>query len=249
MKNAISSIVLLIIGLVLVYNFAPGLWSQGERVYREKMGWTPEARRANPVGYLKYSRDTLQSNIDKITGIVQNLELQARSVEKEHKKVVEEQSKYEELLNRARSLYKEAGKEGGSGYPVKFLGSSYKQDQFLKQIEIIFERNEQAKKRIDGGKKANDNILKALTEMYERKAKAKGALEDIETSIVIAQANAAASEVATTMDHVADVVEDMDVFLGDYESGRMPIADADVLLKKMDSTGTGSKAMMDFLSE
>jgi phage shock protein A len=235
---ALQNIILLGLGLFLIYHFAPGLWEKGAKFYQENFDWTEEARRSNPVKYLKYAREKLGDDLSKLQGNIKDLEVQSMRTERQATKLAEDQGKYEELLNRAKNLYEPAEAHPQNGYPIKFAGASYSKDEFLAQMQILFNKNKVSKQQFDETRKANDRIRKALTEMHTKYAQARGALENIDTTIVIAEANAASSEVKTYVDQIATAQQDIDVYLGDYEAS-VPIRSADDLMKKEFEGGAG----------
>ena len=98
--------VIISIGIVtgLIYFFAPGIWTKGEKLYKEKVGWTSDARKANPVGFLNYTKENLTKSLSKIEMNINNLEVQANRLKGKLQSTESNQGKYNELLNRASDL-------------------------------------------------------------------------------------------------------------------------------------------------
>ena len=233
--NAISTvlglIVLIVIGLFVIREFAPGLWTKVQNVYRDTAGWTEEARRADPVGYLNYAKVDMQQNLDRITIIIRDLETRALRLRQEATRLHGDHGRYQELLNRARIVFQEA-ESGARGYPVEFAGARYGREDFVRQVGIILSESQLAEQRIEDMKSADENISRAIRDMYEQRAKLRGALDDIDATIVIAQANVASQEVQNTLDRVSTVATDINAYLGAYSSGAIPIRSVDELLKR-----------------
>jgi len=239
-------IVLIVVGLFVIQEFAPGLWTKIESVYREKAGWNEEARRADPVGYLKYAEGDMQQNLDRIAIIIRDLEAKTLRLRQEATRLRSDHGKYQELLNRARILYQEA--EGGAReYPVEFVGARYDREDFVRQVAIILNEFKLAEQRLEDMRSADENISRAIRDMYEKRAMLTGALNDIGTTIVIAQANVASQEVQNTLDRVATVASDVNAYLGAYNRGVVPIRSVDEILKQEDR-GTVDSDVEAFLS-
>ena len=244
--NLIVIIVAIAVLLIVIKTYAPGLWTTGQQTIAAHAGWTEEAKKADPVGFLKYSKGNLKSQQDKIGGIIKDLEIQHSRLSRESKKVASEQAKYQEVLNRARDIYRKAKQDPENGYPVDFLGAKYKKDEFLTQLKIIKDRNDAAKKQLTAMNKSIASISKSLTEMYAKRAKIQGAIEEIDTNIVIAQANKTSSELQGTISDISEINEEMNIYLGQYESGAMPIRGAEDLIKESSDSETDSD-LIEFL--
>lgn len=244
--NLLGAIFMIAIALFLIKSYAPGLWTSGKQTIAAHTGWTEEAKKADPVGFLKYSKENLKKQLNKIGGIIKDLEIQHSRLNRESKKVVSEQAKYQEVLNRARDIYQKAEKDPKGGYPVEFLGAKYSKEEFLTQIRIIKDRNDAAKNQIAAMKKSVESISKSLTEMYAKRAKIQGAIEEIDTNIVIAQANKTSQALQSTISDISDINEEMNIYLGQYESGGMPIRGAEDLIKQSNDSETDSD-LIEFL--
>ena len=94
--------------------------------------------------------------------------------------------------------------------------------------------------------KSITSISKSLTEMYAKRAKIQGAIEEIDTNIVIAQANKTSSELQGTISDISEINEEMNIYLGQYESGAMPIRGAEDLIKQSSDSETDSD-LIEFL--
>jgi len=92
--------------------------------------------------------------------------------------------------------------------------------------------------RVKQMRQAQEGVTQWLSNMYEKYALAQGAFEDINTTIVIAEAHEAAAAVQETIEHIADISADIDLYIGDYESGRIPIRDGkDMIAQEMTFVG------------
>jgi hypothetical protein len=224
-----KEVVAIVLVLIAVYAFAPKIWSQGEALVRDHLSWTEEAKRKDPVGYLRYAQGRLEDTLAKMDDIASKLEGRIKRLEKEAQKDTREEGQYQKLLNRGKEVY--AGAEKSSRYPVEFVGASYKRAELVAQLRILFDRNAQTKGQIERMKKAHENAMKWLGEIYEKRAQARNELAALKTTIVIAEAYAAATEVERMIRHIGEVTENFDAYIGDVESTKLPLRDADDLLR------------------
>ena len=93
-KNVINWVISLGIIAGLVYFFAPGLWFKGEKFYNAKMGWNAEARKADPVGFLKFTKESLTAALGNIESNLKDLDVQASRLRKELNKTRSDQGQY-----------------------------------------------------------------------------------------------------------------------------------------------------------
>ena len=228
MSRFVTLIIVVVIGLFLIRHYSPGLWGQGEEFYVKHVGWTEEARRQDPVGYLNFARSTLSENVVKMNGIIRDIEQRVSVLEKEKTNLTGEQKQYEQLLKQAKGLYQE-GERGKQKYPVRFVGASYTKDELVSQTRIIFNRNEQAKIRLVQLAEAQKSSSRWLGSMYEKRALAEDTVRDLYTAIVIARAHESAELVEKTMEAVAEVARDIDLYIVSYERGSIPVRDASKL--------------------
>jgi chromosome segregation ATPase len=225
-----KEIVLIVIVLVGIYTFAPKLWTDGEALLRDYTTWTDEAKRKDPVGYLNYARRRLEANLQKMEEIKEKLEQRLRRLQGEKKKTTQNEGQYQTLLYSGRTIYRQA--EQTSRYPVTFVGANYRKDELEAQLRILFQRHARAKQQIADMERAYNDAIKWLGEMYEKRAQAKNELTSLKTTIVIAEAYEAATEVERTIRHIGEVTEDFDAYIGDLESTKLPLRDPDELLRR-----------------
>ena len=240
---AIAGVVVL---LLVIQKFAPGLWTEARTAYSDNLGWNENARKANPVGFLQYSKTDLQKSYDEISGIIKDLEIQNNRLKKEREKLNSDQGKYEEVLNRAKDIYSQAKLSPENSYPVKFMGAEYKQEEFMAQVKIIKNRNDSAIKQMVSMQQAYDQVTSSLTNMYEKRAKIQGAIEEIDTTIVIAKANTASADIQDSMSQIADINEEMNIYLGEYNPESIPIRGAEELINQ-EATTEPDQDLIEFL--
>lgn len=137
MKTTRIIIVVLIAAIIAVFalSFLPGLRHRALDAYKKYGGWTPEARRADPVGFLEYAEKKLE-------GDLAALEDSRRTLGAASSKLAAERGKTEGLLSTAdtlagkfRTAYR-AAKAGGA-WPVEVSGANYSEHQLVDQVKLI----------------------------------------------------------------------------------------------------------------
>lgn len=133
-KIVIALVVLACLG-VAAYTFSPGLRAKMDDVVDKVVGWTDEARRDDPVGYVEYALEKLAADLGRFRD--------ARSSLAETKQGAQDKLAENEQLNAAaielsgafREQYGLA--EGSQGYPVTVAGEAYDHDQLVSQVQLV----------------------------------------------------------------------------------------------------------------
>lgn len=224
----------LIVGVAVlagaVYFFAPGLWMKFAKAYDEQVGWGNEERRMqDPVGYLEFAQGKLQENLDRIERIIRDLHSHRGELEGLNTELSRNSEAYAALLDQARETFSQA-EAGEKAWPVEFRRANYSRDEFVTQIEIIFNQRQLTTRRLEQVQNGLTEIHRYVSSLHAERAQGQGALEDIRTAIVIARAQMATSEVRQIMDTVQDTVLALDKTVSSYERDGIPIRSAEALL-------------------
>lgn len=136
-------IVLILIGLVVwgIIVYFPGLREKGESAYRQFGGWTEEARRSNPVGFIDHAMDRLQEDLK----AMETSQLRLSEVSADLKLRLERTRQLErqagQLAGEFRAAYRQA--EDGAGYPVRISGQNYSREALRDQVELLLNQRRQ----------------------------------------------------------------------------------------------------------
>jgi len=126
-------VVLVIAGLVL-WRFFPGLRQRGIDAYRQYGGWTEEARRADPVGFIEYAETRLAQDLTTLKQTRRRLAEARETIADETERYRELRAKAEELAQSFRAAYRGAAADG---YPVEVAGAEYTRAELLEQVRLI----------------------------------------------------------------------------------------------------------------
>jgi hypothetical protein len=149
------AVALIVIGGVAYFAF-PGIRAKIDDAYDKHAGWTPEARRKNPVGFIEHSIKQLEDNVAKFTDIRAEL----RSGIQEMKGIRDKNAANVAFADKELGLFKAAFKEAnaGKGWPVMMAGKNYTEAELKNQVEVFLRQ----KASYEGAVAQVDNTLKTL---------------------------------------------------------------------------------------
>lgn len=138
MKKIIPPLVIFIIIVTLAREHIPGLTNKVKKAATKYTGWTEEARKDDPTGYIDYAQKELAANIEKFKAAQSKLVAAKAQATEKHKDYQTKNLAAIQLSEDARKKFQEAeAAEGGNGYPVQLLGQSYSRDQLVDQVKTI----------------------------------------------------------------------------------------------------------------
>lgn len=180
-------IVLLVVLAVLAWKFMPGVRQKAVDVYREHGGWTEEARRADPVGFIEYAEGELQDDLAA-------LEQTRVRITEARKTLASELDKHRSLLKEAEQLaatFREAYRqaETGPGYPVRVSGRDYGKDELIRQVRLILLQRESYEQIIDDMEAAAENLTSKKEQLVTQITATKAALSSLPAKKEIARVN------------------------------------------------------------
>jgi hypothetical protein len=209
MTSPISKLVnIVIVALIIgagVYFFAPGLWTEAEQAYREKAGWTEEAKRAQPVRYLEYTLEQARREHGKIDSYIAEYQSNIRSLTRQRDEAVKTAGFDDVLLNEMKGVYKQV-ETGATNWPVTFREGAYTEQQFMTQLETLL--NEKKTHEVVA-KKLTVQIQKLIDKLGEiRKARTEyGArITAMEADLAIARANVGTADINRIIEQADDVM-------------------------------------------
>jgi phage shock protein A len=125
---------LIVIGVV-AWVVSPSFRAKAGKAWTDHAGWTDEARREDPVGFIDYSIKQLDDSIGKFDSAKVDLAQAKGKLEGMKQTNAEKLAFAEKQLGEFKAAYKTA--EGGKGWPVEIAGRSYSQDQLKSQVELF----------------------------------------------------------------------------------------------------------------
>ena len=120
---------------ILAWRKLPGLRTSIAGAVDEYGGWTEEARRDDPVGFIEYAQEKLAEDVGSFQESRVQLAEVRRNGEAEMARNQELLDLADELAARFRSSFQAA--EASGTWPVEVKGASYTRDTLIEQVESI----------------------------------------------------------------------------------------------------------------
>ncbi len=128
----------------LAWTQLPGLRTKVSGTVDEYGGWTEEARRDDPVGFLTYAEQKLGSDIESFRKSREALAATKANAEAELQRNAGLLTVAEELATQFREQFKLA--ESAGAWPIQVAGASYEREALIEQVtSILVERDTYAR--------------------------------------------------------------------------------------------------------
>jgi hypothetical protein len=188
----------------LVYWLSPSLRAKADKYYDEKFGWTAEARRKNPVGFIDYSIGKLDSNLTKFGEIRNELRGALDEIQGIRRKNAANVAFADKELGSFKDAYKDA--VGGKGWPVTLAGQSYSESDLKQQVEVFLKQKasfEASVTQLDGTIK---NLESKQSDIVVRITETKTNLDLLKNQRAIVRADSLTAETEKMMASVNEVI-------------------------------------------
>ncbi|NLW50583.1 MAG: hypothetical protein GXY85_07020 [Candidatus Brocadiaceae bacterium] len=138
MKRVLMVVVLIAVCGALAWRFAPGCRQQAADLYGRHAGWTEEARRADPVGFIEHAERNLHGHLAAMQRTTRDLAAarERLKVAADHARASSEAAG--ELAESFRAAYRKAEAEGG--YPARLEGRDYSRAELIEQVRLILQQ-------------------------------------------------------------------------------------------------------------
>jgi len=204
----IVGLVVLVVIAVAAWQWLPGLRSKARDVYRKHGGWTEEARRDDPVGFLEYAEQKLAKDLAALNRSRSDL---AQATQR----IAGEQTKTEGLLASAvtlaesfRTAYK--GAAAAKAWPVEVSGASYSKEQLVQQVRLILMQKGSYTQIIAEFKKAADAAKKKSEQLVGQVNRTKATLAMLPAKKEIARVNKLTEGIDDVLAQVNDLLGEND---------------------------------------
>ena len=240
MKGIFGLIVLVLILGGVAWFASPAFRGTVQKQYRERAGWTEEARKEDPVGYINFAMEELKKDVEKLKG-VQNDFSRVRS--KLDETLRDKQGKVQRaslILEAAKAKYNTAKEK--NDFPVVVEDRKYSEQELVSQIKLWLAE-----------KKGDDQVIaqveNALKQQEDKRNQLAVRISDsqfkvsqLESQKVILQADKLNASGQEILKNVNDVLADNDIKIKEAES---PIRTIDEIAKAADKNANAKTAVMD----
>jgi hypothetical protein len=173
MNRIVGWIVVVVLVGVGAYFVFPGFRSKVDATYDKHFGWTPEARRKDPVGFIEYSIGKLGDNVTKFESARGDLRVAQTNLEGMKRTNEEKVAFAEKQLQEFKGAYQAA--KGGKGWPAAVAGRSYSEAELKSQVTLLLSQKsgyEKVLKQVEGGiATADKRSLQLVNRINESKMK------------------------------------------------------------------------------
>ena len=197
LRTIVAVIVVGVLG-VLAWRFLPGCRQKAINIYQKHGGWTAEARRSDPVGFLEYAEDKLTKDLEALTESRQALGRAKEAIALEKAKTEGLFASAQSLAQAFRTAYKQA--EAQNAWPVTVSDAKYSREQLLGQVKLIL-----AQKK---------NYENTLGEFDRATAAIKEKSQNLVSQINSTKATLALLPAKKELARVSKLTEDVDDLLG-----------------------------------
>jgi hypothetical protein len=135
MGKAVGLVLVVVILGVVAYFAFPGFKAEVNKRVDKAAGWTEEARRQDPVGFIEFSERKLQENIDKFESARATL-VTARSKLEDIKRENQQKLAFaEKQAGEFKLAYQKTS--AGQSWPVQVAGRAYSEGDLKSQVGMI----------------------------------------------------------------------------------------------------------------
>lgn len=211
--RAVVLLIGIVVGLVVIWQFMPGVRQKARDAYHTYGGWTEDARRADPVGFIEYAEQKLRDDLAQLESSRTNLARLQETIGEKRSETLELMASADTLAEGFRDAYR--GADAADAWPVNVSGKSYTREQLREQVALILlqRRNyEQLVAELDGaGEAIKTNVQKVVAQTAATKA----TLEILPAKREIARVQELTKDIESTLGKVDALMgENDDVLTG-----------------------------------
>lgn len=203
MGNKLGWVVGIVVLGIAAYFLFPGFKSSVDKLHDKHLGWTPEARRKDPVGFMEYSIEKLGDNITKFEQARGDLRVAQAKLEDMKRDNSGKLAFAEKQLVEFKAAYKTA--TGGKGWPVALAGKNYTESELKQQVTLFLSQKgsyESVVKQIDASiATADKKSLELVNRISESKSK-KSILETQKELVKVGQLTAESEKLLSEVNDV-----------------------------------------------
>ena len=170
MKNIII-LVVVVVGAYFAWNNLPGLRDQVTKAANKYGGWTEEARKSNPVGFIEHAIEQLDKDVSGFESSKSGLLESKKSSEAKLEEYRNEEAQAGELANAIKEQFKTA--EETSSWPITISGKPYDKSQAITLVNDILMTKKNAGARLADYQKVLSTIDARASDLSARISESK----------------------------------------------------------------------------
>lgn len=196
----------LIIGGFIAYTQFPNLRAKAKGLANQYGGWTQEAIKDDPAGYIEYAQKKLSENITtfeasrtKLTDIRRDAETKLEGFKKSLDSADALAASFKEKF--------QAAKANGS-FPIEVVGKKYNEADAVRQVELILAEKANAQKRIEDYTKMLAAVETKRSQLLDRISQSNAKVDELEAQASMVKLDSLTAEADKLLAQVNTVVED-----------------------------------------
>jgi hypothetical protein len=236
----IALIVLVAVCGLLVWHYMPGCRQVATDAYRKYGGWTEDARRDDPVGFIEYAQERLEENLTAFASAQANLAGARQTIADELARMETNLAAADELAVQFRDAYR--GAEEGDGYPVTVAGRDYERQELINQVGVILRQKADYEGLIDDLGEERRQVEEKDGELAVQITDTKAALATLPSKKEIARINELTGD-------TQDLLEQVNALIGENEGllTPSPVRTVEELVRarQQETEGGGARSTAD----
>ncbi|QDV05942.1 hypothetical protein Poly30_14450 [Planctomycetes bacterium Poly30] len=204
MKNIIIFVVV-VAGAYFAWNNLPGLRDQVTKAANKYGGWTEEARKSDPVGFIEHATEQLEKDIKEFEAAKTALVSNKKSSEAKLEEYRDEQATSMGLANSIKEQYKIAEETGN--WPITVAGKSYDRTAAITLVNNLLATSKNAAARMTDYEQVLAAIDLKSAELTGRISESKFNVEKLAAQKELVKIDSLSAEADMLLAKVNDLVE------------------------------------------
>ena len=232
MRWVILALAVVVLAIV-VWRLMPGVRQRARSAYDEYGGWTEEARKEDPVGFIEYAEGKLSGDLASFIESRQRLADAKVRIEAGLADNTLLLAAAEKLGGDFRQAYRQAAAAGA--YPVELAGKAYTREEVIEQVRLILMQKGNYEEIIAGYEKATGDVKKKEQQLAVQINSTKAALATLPAKKEIARINELTASTEDLLRKVGAVLEENETLLAEA-----PVRTVEELIRAGETGGGGS---------
>ncbi len=204
MKNIIIFVVV-VAGAYFAWNNLPGLRDKVTKAANKYGGWTEEARKSDPVGFIEHAIEQLDKDVEGFESAKAAMLENKKSSEAKLEEYRNEEAQATELANAIKVQFKTA--EDTNGWPITISGKPYDKSQAITLVNDILMTKKNASARMVDYQGVLNTIDTRAAELSTRISESKFSKDELLAKKDIVKVDNLSNETDLLLAKVNDLVE------------------------------------------
>ena len=205
MKNIIL-LAVVVLGGFLAWQYLPGLRSAVEGKINEYGGWTEEARKDDPVGFVEHAQKKLRANIATFESVQDKLAKTKKKAEDALEEFATKEKAATDMSNELKELYSSA--EATDAWPVTWKGKEYDRQEVIEQVKDVLAEKKSSSERQAEYAQILEDVDKRRGEVRDRITQSSTMIDKLESQKLSLETDKLTNDAEVMLAQVNDLVED-----------------------------------------